>query len=96
MRVLVAPDSFKGTFTSVSVAQALAEGWAAARPGDTIALTPMADGGEGTLDAVEASGGWERKVIAAKDPLMRTLTAAYLCSSCLLYTSDAADECPAV
>ena len=81
MRVLVAPDSFKGTFTSVSVAQALAEGWAAARPGDTIALTPMADGGEGTLDAVEASGGWERKVIAAKDPLMRTLTAAYLCSS---------------
>ena len=81
LRVLVAPDSFKGTFTSVSVAQALAEGWAAARPGDTIALTPMADGGEGTLDAVEASGGWERKVIAAKDPLMRTLTAAYLCSS---------------
>jgi glycerate kinase len=78
LRILVAPDSFKGTFSSVVVAQALADGWAAARPSDTVTLTPMADGGEGTLDAVEASGGWQRRTIAAKDPLMRTLTAAYL------------------
>lgn len=78
LRVLVAPDSFKGTFSSVPVADALAEGWSAVRPGDVITLTPMADGGEGTLDAVEASGGWERHAVAAKDPLMRTLRAAYL------------------
>ena len=78
LRVLVAPDSFKGTFSSVVVGGALVEGWAAARPDDTISLTPMADGGEGTLDAVEASGDWERQEVAAKDPLMRTLTAAFL------------------
>ena len=78
LNVLVAPDSFKGTFTSVTVARALAEGWTTIRPDDEVALTPMADGGEGTLDAVEASGGWDRHQVAAKDPLMRTLTAAFL------------------
>lgn len=78
LRVLVAPDSFKGTFSSVVVADALAEGWTAVRPHDEVRLTPMADGGEGTLDAVEASGGWDRHQVAAKDPLMRTLTAAFL------------------
>ncbi len=78
LRVLVAPDSFKGTFSSVVVAGALAEGWSTVRPGDEVALTPMADGGEGTLDAVEASGGWDRHLMAAKDPLMRTLSAAFL------------------
>jgi glycerate 2-kinase len=77
-RVLVAPDSFKGTFSSVVVAQALADGWRAARPADELVLTPMADGGEGTLDAVAASGGWVRLPVAAKDPLMRTLAASFL------------------
>ena len=78
LRVIVAPDSFKGTFSSVVVAGALAEGWSTRRPADEVMLTPMADGGEGTLDAVEASGGWDRHAVAAKDPLMRTLTAAFL------------------
>lgn len=78
LRVVVAPDSFKGTFSSVVVAGALAEGWTALRPDDQMVLTPMADGGEGTLDAVEASGGWDRHPVAAKDPLMRTLRASFL------------------
>lgn len=78
IRLLVAPDSFKGTFSSVVVAQALADGWRRARPDDDVVLTPMADGGEGTLDAVAASGGWDRLPVAAKDPLMRTLAASFL------------------
>lgn len=78
LRVLVAPDSFKGTFSSVVVARALADGWLAARPDDEVVLTPMADGGEGTLDAIAASGGWDRLPVAAKDPLMRTLAASFL------------------
>jgi glycerate 2-kinase len=77
-RVLVAPDSFKGTFSSVVVAQALADGWRVARADDDLVLTPMADGGEGTLDAIAASGGWDRLPVAAKDPLMRTLAASFL------------------
>ena len=78
LRVLVAPDSFKGTFSSVIVARALADGWSTARPGDVVTLKPMADGGEGTLDAIEASGGWDVHPVAAKDALMRTMAARFL------------------
>jgi glycerate kinase len=78
LRVLVAPDSFKGTFSSVLVARALAVGWSAVRVDDVVSLAPMADGGEGTLDAVQASGGWDRHPVAAKDALMRTLSASFL------------------
>lgn len=53
MRVIFAPDSFKGSASATEVATALAEGWASARPGDELRLLPMADGGEGTLDAFE-------------------------------------------
>jgi glycerate kinase len=51
LRVVVAPDSFKGTCTAADAAGALAAGWSSARPGDDAVLRPMADGGEGTLDA---------------------------------------------
>ncbi|WP_121148157.1 glycerate kinase [Microbacterium sp. AG1240] len=51
-RIVMAPDSFKGTMTASDAAAALAAGWRAVRPGDEIVLSPMADGGEGTLDAV--------------------------------------------
>ncbi len=78
LRVLVAPDSFKGTFSSVRVAGSLADGWSGSRPDDVVTLTPMADGGEGTLDAVETSGGWDRHPAAAKDALMRTIAASFL------------------
>ena len=48
--VLVAPDSFKGTFTAAQVARAIGQGLeAAGRPVD---LCPVADGGEGTLQAL--------------------------------------------
>jgi glycerate kinase len=78
MHVLIAPDSFKGTFTSVEVAQAIADGWRRARPGDAIALAPLADGGEGTLVAGEASGGWVRREADVHDPIGRAITAPWL------------------
>lgn len=52
LRVLVAPDSFKGSLPASAVAEALATGWHAVRPHDTVTLLPQADGGEGTVDAV--------------------------------------------
>ncbi|MET8912015.1 glycerate kinase [Micromonospora sp. NPDC004551] len=55
MRVVVAPDSFKGTITAGDAARALARGWLARRPGDDVRLLPLADGGEGTLDAFAAA-----------------------------------------
>ena len=78
LRVLVAPDSFKGTFTSVQVAGALGAGWRAARPDDHVALLPLADGGEGTLEAVAAGGGWLSLPAAARDPLMRPIAGRFL------------------
>lgn len=53
--LVIAPDSFKGSLAALDVASALAEGWRTVRPGDTITLLPQADGGEGTLDAIEAA-----------------------------------------
>jgi glycerate 2-kinase len=78
LRVLVAPDSFKGTLTSLEVARAIADGWLRARPGDEVRLAPLADGGEGTLVAIEASGGWGRRIAKARDPLGRLIDAAWL------------------
>ncbi|GAA3952409.1 glycerate kinase [Gordonia caeni] len=52
LRVIVAPDSFKGTADAGAVAGALAEGWRHVRPVDRVTLLPQADGGEGTLDAL--------------------------------------------
>ncbi len=55
MRMVICPDAFKGTLTSTEVCAAVAEGWTDVRPGDDLVLIPLADGGEGTLDAVHAA-----------------------------------------
>jgi glycerate kinase len=53
--VLVAPDSFKGSLAAVVAAEAIAVGWREVRPDDHLVLLPQADGGEGTIDAIEAA-----------------------------------------
>ena len=53
-KILIAPDSFKGSATSAQVATALADGWKISRPNDEIVIAPFADGGEGTLDCIES------------------------------------------
>jgi glycerate kinase len=53
--VVIAPDSFKGSLSARSVAEAIAEGWRSERSDDRLVLLPQADGGEGTLDAIAAS-----------------------------------------
>lgn len=55
MRVIVAPDSFKGSLSARNAAEAIAAGWSQIRPDDEILLIPQADGGEGTLDAIESA-----------------------------------------
>lgn len=54
-RVVLAPDSFKGTITAVDAAAALADGWASVDPTAEFVHRPMADGGEGTMAAFEAA-----------------------------------------
>ncbi|MET1042838.1 MAG: glycerate kinase [Microbacteriaceae bacterium] len=55
MRVVIAPDSFKGSIGASDAAAAIADGWLSERPQDTVTRIPLADGGEGTLDAVAAA-----------------------------------------
>jgi glycerate 2-kinase len=78
--ILIAPDSFKGSLTSVQVARALADGWLRARPADDVVLCPLADGGEGTLAAIEAAGGWTSRSTRVHDPLRRSIDARWLLS----------------
>ena len=55
MRVVIAPDSFKGSIAAAAAAAALASGWRVVRPGDEVVCVPLADGGEGTLDVLAAA-----------------------------------------
>jgi glycerate kinase len=80
LRIVIAPDSFGGALDSVGVADAIAAGWARARPGDSIVRAPMADGGEGTLLAIAAALGprAERRTVATVDALGRPIEAEWL------------------
>lgn len=58
MRILIAPQSFKGSLTAAEAGQAIAQGVRAALPEAVIDIVPVADGGEGTVQAlVDATGG---------------------------------------
>src|SRR5436305_14866242 len=73
--ILVAPDSFKGTMTAVEVAEAIGKGLGqAGRPVD---LCPVADGGEGTLEALLAAFGGELATVAVSDPLGHGVEASF-------------------
>jgi glycerate 2-kinase len=73
--VLVAPDSFKGTFSASEVAAAVARGLQ--RAGRPVDLCPVADGGEGTLDALATGLNAERRRVAVVDPLERSIEAEF-------------------
>ena len=73
--VLVAPDSFKGTFTATEVAAAIGRGLrAGGRPVD---LCPVADGGEGTLKALTGPLSAEQRRADVTDPLGRPIAAGF-------------------
>ncbi|MBV9681965.1 MAG: glycerate kinase [Solirubrobacterales bacterium] len=73
--ILVAPDSFKGTLSAAEVAEAIGRGLeAAGRPVD---LCPVADGGEGTLDALVLALGGALRTATVSDPLGREIEASF-------------------
>jgi glycerate 2-kinase len=79
MRVLVAPDSLKGTIGAAAAAAALAEGWRTVRPADELVCLPLADGGEGTLQVLAAAAAaprWHQAPVTGPDG--RTVTGCWL------------------
>jgi glycerate kinase len=73
MKIVVAPDKFKGTFTAAQIADAIAAGVLEAIPDAEIILKPLADGGEGTLAALAPVLKYsEGPGSAASDPVLRS------------------------
>lgn len=75
-RVILAPDKFKGSLTAAQVADALAAGLTRAAPGTEVRRTPVADGGDGTVDAFVAAG-WERVEVDSYGPTLQPVTTSY-------------------
>ena len=69
MKIVIAPDSFKESLSAPDVAAAIARGWQQVFPEAECLLRPMADGGEGTVDAVLAAVGGERRECEVRGPM---------------------------
>lgn len=77
-KVVVAPDSFKGCLSSAEVAEAVAEGIRGVIPDAELVSVPVADGGEGTVEALTGgNGGAEIVWATVSDPLGRPVRASY-------------------
>jgi glycerate 2-kinase len=77
MRVVIAPDKFKGSLTAIQVAAAISRGVLAAAPDATVDLVPMADGGEGTVDALVAATGGVIREARVTGPLGEPVAARF-------------------
>ncbi|KNB53549.1 glycerate kinase [Streptomyces caatingaensis] len=75
-QVLIAADKFKGSLTAVEVAAHLTAGLRRAAPGVRVTALPVADGGDGTVDAAVAAG-FERRTARVTGPLGEPVTAAW-------------------
>lgn len=77
LRVLIAPDKFKGTLTAAAAATAMAEGWLKARPHDTIRCLPISDGGDGFGEVLSNTLGAQPQSLETVDAAHRPLTAPW-------------------
>lgn len=78
MKVLIAPDKFKGSLSAAAAAQAIARGFRSVLTESEFDLVPIADGGEGFAEALSVAlkGTWVEKTV--RDPLGRPVKARYL------------------
>jgi glycerate 2-kinase len=77
VRILIAPDKFKGTLSAREVAEAIAAGLRDVSPDAKIDIVPMADGGEGTAEAIGQALGASWIKCKAHDPLGREIEVRY-------------------
>lgn len=77
MKIVIAPDSFKESLTAAQVCAALRRGILKAKPDARIISVPMADGGEGTLDAILQSASGRRIQARVRDPLGKPVRAQF-------------------
>ena len=77
MKIILAPDSFKGSLTAQDACRFMEEGVRRVFPDATIESIPLADGGEGTLDALLQAAGGSRREIPVQGPDGREVTAGW-------------------
>ncbi|WHH59050.1 glycerate kinase [Petroclostridium sp. X23] len=77
MKILIAPDSFKGSNTTISVANKIEKGIRKVFPNAEVVKIPIADGGEGTVDALVIGTGGEIKKAYVTGPLGKKIYAEY-------------------
>jgi glycerate 2-kinase len=77
MRILIAPDKFKGSLTAGEVASAIRDGFHSVFPDARFDIVPVADGGEGTAEIFREALGGQRVEVGAHDALGRSITASY-------------------
>jgi glycerate 2-kinase len=77
MRVVIAPDKFKGSLTALEAAAAMARGVARAAPQASIDQVPVADGGEGTAQALVAATGGSFREAQVTGPLGEPIIACF-------------------
>ncbi len=77
MKILIAPDSFKGSLSAKEVSRILSERAKAHFPESEILSLPVADGGEGTLDCILDARGGKRISLRVSDPLGRKIQSEY-------------------
>lgn len=78
MKILIATDSFKGSLSSSEAARAISDGIKSVLPSAVTECIPVADGGEGSLDAVMTACGGTRRRITVNSPLGNPIKAEYL------------------
>ena len=77
MRVVIAPNAFKGSLSALDAAEAIAEGVRVAAPDADLVLVPIADGGDGTVDALVAATHGEPRTLRVRGPLGDPVDADY-------------------
>jgi glycerate 2-kinase len=77
MKIVIAPDSLKESLSALEAARAIARGVLAACPDATLDLCPMADGGEGTVEALVAATGGRYESAETFDPLGQSIRARF-------------------
>ena len=77
MKILIAPDKFKGSLLAMEVCNAVEEGILKFLPQSQITKIPLADGGEGSLSVLENTIKFNRIYLDVNDPLFRTIKVFY-------------------
>lgn len=77
MRIVLAPDSFKGSLSAAKACMAMEEGIRSVQPDAQVVHFPMADGGEGTIESLILALGGSVREASVRDPLGREVRAGY-------------------